>query len=130
MNREILFRGKVRPLAGVDGGYWVYGYLVGDSIAYPRDPNEMVYEKVIPETVGQYTGLKDKNGTKIFEGDIISFLGIKGDAWDPIDYRTTGEVYYNSASYVIKEQGSDKRFGMDGTNDHGREVIGNIHEDK
>lgn len=74
--REILFRGKTEKGEWVEGLLWKKKYKT-DKIfisCFPdHDDNEEVFP-VKPETVGQYTGLTDKNGKKIFEGDIVTGL--------------------------------------------------------
>lgn len=101
--REILFRGK-----RTDTKEWIEG------IAFPHDNNKvtmlsqhpmdgsLVGKEVDPETVGQFTGLTDKNGTKIFEGDIVRyndtmhkviFCTINGCAFFGITMPDRGEIW-------------------------------------
>lgn len=74
--REILFRGK-----RFDTGEWVEGWLFQNKHnskkyfirTFPYQDDEYEDHVVDPKTIGQYTGVNDKSGTKIFEGDIIKF---------------------------------------------------------
>lgn len=82
MNREILFRGKrVDSSEWFEGSYWLSRSAVRET-TYITDGYGNLF-CVIPETVGQYTGLNDKNNVKIFEGDILKFRsGIYSVEWD------------------------------------------------
>lgn len=123
--KEILFRGK-----RVDNGEWVDGDLIhrqiwGRALAIIRisDDGFEHYEEyeVIPESVGQFTGLTDKNGNKIFEGNIVKVTtGIEG-------YKST----YHSAIQEVKynaESGIAVFLPFDNSDMVEVEVIGNIYD--
>jgi uncharacterized phage protein (TIGR01671 family) len=80
--REIKFRGKQK------NGTWVVGYLLKMfcEIGIMTLDNENEFNPVDPSTVGQYTGLHDKNGKEIFEGDIIKFMWDKKINIDVVEY--------------------------------------------
>ena len=122
MKREILFRGKVTKVPKymqdknrMAVGDWVYGSYVSYPVAQIFDlEDEYVVD---PATVGQFTGLCDKNGvTKIFEGDIV-FVGY-------------GEYYQGTHEYstTMTIDMSDYEESNALCNANVAEVIGNIHD--
>lgn len=136
--REILFRGK-----RVDNGEWVYGNLIEDK--WGDDNGNTIYAilqdrvapeiaalwtpvKVVPETVGEYTGLKGKNGKKIFEGDIIRTSGYY-DKEIGVIRRGEYDVYsrFVFGGYYCVDKTSAL---IDWTSSRSCEVVGNVFDNK
>ena len=118
--REILFRGK-----RTDNGEWETGSLViirdgcSDKKVFLADKMTGYHTPVIPETVGQYTGLTDKNGVRIFEGDIVSLV-----KHDGLIYK----VVYVPCRYELVNSKGVNCFVLDIYKSENIEVIGNIHD--
>ena len=128
--REILFRGK-----RLGNGEWVEGYLYEHEpalvgIASENDvpepskwfiartgfadwnmPRPVEFVEIDPSTVGQYTGMIDKNGNRIFEGDILSIWNDRNDV-----------VVFEDGAFIMEDTEIPMRFAIK------FEVIGNIHD--
>jgi len=121
--REIEFRGIELSSWGVYVvGEWIYGSYIhcdfnGDSI---KASNRLVDIKVDPKTVGQFTGLKDMNGVKIYEGDVVRML---------VDSEEIESgVFWDAAGFCISASSGYEPFIGEYYNSKQCEVIGNIHE--
>ena len=147
--REIIFRGK-----RIDNGEWVEG-----SLLYDREQNEAFIaenfedraaniREVDPDTVGECTGLRDKNGKLIFEGDIFKFpdevwesyytsCGTEYDSWEVENYGVVGFCDYSGRFDFIRYKFNENSVEADLHENHAiefcdfirdLEVIGNIHD--
>ena len=138
--REIIFRGK-----RLDNGEWVYGWPFADTadcslkkvgkcecphdgseyfiVEWADDLHEYKERKVIPDTVGQYTGMKDKNGKRIFEGDIV--LGLFH-----YELAAKGVVTFRDGAFGLRwNRGKVREFSaFTSICNVAYEVIGNIHD--
>lgn len=117
--REIKFRG----LNAINE--WVYGCLITNE--YPTHEkctqiyNNTGFNIVSKESIGQYTGLKDKKGVEVYEGDVLT--SALGAAFGVVDFRE-GSFVLNQGQDAV---GRDK-FDWIRMVNHGCEIIGNIHQ--
>ena len=115
--REIKFRGK-----RLDNGEWVYGDL-HIRTPFPHIHSEIDYSRVNidPHTVGQFTGLHDKNGKEIYEGDIVAIAGV-----------IKGIVRYNARYWRYEIATADEPLENEripsGRPEECWMVVGNIHD--
>lgn len=119
--REILFRGK-----RVDKGEWVKGDLSQHKTGkrFIKCGSAISSFEVIPETIGQYTGLTDKNGKKIFEGDIV-------DCWsEGVNAQGTVQQREDGLWIIYPAWQKHITWGLcpDAYNNTTVEIIGNIHD--
>lgn len=132
--REIKFRGKTKD------GEWVYGSLCTNP--YDDDDVEIVdhskvflpRESVLPDTIGQYTGLKDANGKEIYEGDLVR-TAFSERVFGMVAWHSDGYFYLLESDCIINDYGESPhsalgeviKFVIDDTPSR-IQVIGNIHD--
>lgn len=143
MMRPIKFRGKIKH-----DGHWVYGSLLiyGDGEHNIFEKREHNYKldsyNVYPETVGQFTGLKDAKGKEIFEGDIVmSYVIYTTEDEETIEFWRVGEIKYVANGFALMNCTNYEDSNMKCKSDmqpspksknlfpaYRSEVIGNIHD--
>jgi len=131
--REVLFRGK-----NVETGEWIYGEMTGVDgakpiiirSAYMEDDCSLSfdYEHVKPATVSEFTGLRDKNGKRIFEGDIVQYPIEQGKHRDTNLHEVVFERRGGSAYFgIVMDANETWQFCLSVPSKL-MEVVGNIYD--
>ena len=123
--REIIFRGK-----RIDNGEWVEGFFIADYIHHKSGASIVwaggcVWHEVAPETVGQFTGLLDKNGKKIFDGDVVE-VDCSGVSGAMEDGRYKVEYVLPDCGFLLVQ--IDEQSAISFNECYIYEIIGNIHD--
>ncbi len=134
--REILFRGK-----RIDNGKWIKGFYYERLNPFTEDGHPVKYfiadvppfaNEIYQETIGQFTGLVDKNGKKVFEGDILSIECYDGGSlFEPsCTWHENAEVIWSQEHFGWYAKFADEELSLWEYDDSKTiEVIGNIHDD-
>ena len=124
--RKIKFRGT-----SLETDDWVYGYLADGNLICTWDNIRNAHE-VLSTTVGQFTGLLDKNGTPIYEGDIVEHPYIDPIFGDLVEMKdgngVKSVVVFHEGAFCVR-YGEDVFYYLDQFTRHKHiEVVGNIHD--